>query len=61
MKEEKLTDNAIDKILGGINGTIVQLIAVNKKTKNRQQYYGYLCPNSDAKLVMDIVDSEAAS
>jgi hypothetical protein len=40
MKEDKLTDNGIEKLIGGINGVVVQALGVAKKTKNGQQFYG---------------------
>ena len=39
MKENKLSDNGIEKLLGSITGIIVQALAVAKKVKNNQNYY----------------------
>ena len=39
MKENKLSDNGIDKLLGNITGIIVQALAVIKKVKNNQNFY----------------------
>ncbi len=40
MKEEKLTNNGIEKLIGGVNGVIVQLLAVAIKNRNGQKFYG---------------------
>ena len=39
MKENKLSDNGIEKLLGSITGIVVQALAVTKKVKNNQNYY----------------------
>lgn len=48
MKEDKLTENGVDKLVGGINDVVMQAIAVTKKEKNGQQFYGYASSHLDA-------------
>lgn len=40
MKEDHLTINAIDKLIGGVNGVVVQFTNVAEKVKNGQKFYG---------------------
>ena len=46
--ENKLTDNGIEKLVGGISGVIVQALNVVKKNKNNQNFYGLLFHYVDA-------------
>ena len=41
MQENKLTDNGIDKVLGGVNGVVVQVLKLVEKKKKGTDYFGY--------------------
>lgn len=40
MKEDHLTVNAIDKLIAGVSGVIIQFLSVSEKVKNGQKFYG---------------------
>jgi hypothetical protein len=40
MREERLTDNGIDKLIGSISGVVVQVLALAEKCRNNQKFYG---------------------
>jgi hypothetical protein len=39
MENLRLTVNGIDKLIGSLNGIVVQIISVEEKFQNNQYYY----------------------
>jgi hypothetical protein len=56
MKDDKLTDNGIDKLVGGIFGVTLQVLNVIKKKKGNKDFYRYLCVDAAVISAMDIAN-----
>lgn len=40
MKEERLSENGVEKLIGDIPGVVVQVLSLQEKTKNNQRFFG---------------------